>query len=211
MIYELTEELAFPGPGEMDEGDVIAVGGDLGVERLLLAYRSGIFPWILDGETIEWWCPDPRFVLFPDKLRVTKSLGRIIKSGRFTVTFDRDFPAVIRGCQQVPRPWNSAPWITDEVVQAYCAFHEAGHAHSVEVWQGDELAGGLYGVSIGGCFFGESMFSNVSNASKTGFVALVKKLQESGCSMIDCQVPTDHLAGFGAECISRSEFLRLVA
>lgn len=211
MIYRLSDRLAFPDPRHSDEEFVIAVGGDLSVDRLRLAYRHGIFPWILQGRMIEWWCPDPRFVLFPEKLKVSKSLAKVIKSNRFTVTFDQDFPAVIEQCRLAPRHNQPGTWIKKKVVTAFCALHEAGHAHSVEVWQGQELVGGLYGVSVGRCFCGESMFAKVSNASKVGFVALVRRLQESGCSLIDCQMPSEHLASFGAESIPRLDFLDLLA
>jgi leucyl/phenylalanyl-tRNA--protein transferase len=210
MIFRLTKRLAFPDPLVSDEPYVIAVGGDLSVERLLLAYRSGLFPWILRGDMIEWWCPDPRFVLFPEKLKVSKSLARIVKSGRFTVTFDRDFPAVIDHCRTIPRPNQPGSWIRKKVMTAFCALHEAGHAHSVEVWLDRELVGGLYGVAVGQCFCGESMFAKVSNASKVGFVTLVRRLQETGCSLIDCQMPSEHLASFGAEAIPRKTFLGLL-
>lgn len=210
MIYRLTNRLAFPDPRFSDEPGVIAVGGDLAVERLLLAYRHGLFPWILRGNLIEWWCPDPRFVLFPDKLKISKSLAKIIKSNRFTVTFDRDFAAVIENCRTIPRPKHPGTWIRKKVVTAFCDLHEAGHAHSVEVWQDRELVGGLYGVSVGTCFCGESMFAKVSNASKVGFTALVRRLQQAGCSLIDCQMPTEHLARFGAEAIPRESFLALL-
>ena len=210
MIHGLTDTLAFPKAFDAAETSVVAVGGDLCVERLLLAYESGIFPWVLDGKTIEWHCPDPRFVLFPDKLKISDSLARIIKSGRFSVTFDQDFPAVIEGCRTARRPWGSIPWLTDEMMRAYREFHKAGYVHSVEVWQDDKLVGGLYGVAVGGCFCGESMFHRAPNASKVGFVAQVQRLKNAGCVMIDCQVPTRHLASFGAECIPREEFLRLL-
>jgi leucyl/phenylalanyl-tRNA--protein transferase len=210
VIYRLTDRLAFPDPRCTDEEAVLAVGGDLSVDRLRLAYNHGIFPWILGGKLIEWWCPDPRFVLFPEKLKVSKSLAKVIKSNRFEVTFDRDFAAVIEGCRAVPRPGQPGTWIRKEVVKAFCDFHKAGQAHSVEVWQEGVLAGGLYGVSVGRCFCGESMFARVSNASKVGFVALVNRLREKGCPLIDCQMPTDHLANFGAEPIPRSQFLDLL-
>jgi leucyl/phenylalanyl-tRNA--protein transferase len=143
MIQWLTSKLEFPDVHREDVGDVVAVGGDLSAERVMLAYRSGIFPWILDGKTIEWWCPDPRFVLFPEQFRVTKSLARIIKSGKFSVTFDCDFRAVIENCRSIQRPGQPGSWITDTVVKVFCELHEAGHAHSVEVWLNKELVGGL--------------------------------------------------------------------
>ncbi len=210
MIHRLTDRLAFPDPLTSNEPHIIAVGGDLGVERLVLAYRSGLFPWILHGDQIEWWCPDPRFVLFPENLYVTNSLARLIKSNRFSVTFNRDFPAVIENCRTVPRPNQPGTWIKKKVAQAFCDLHAAGHARSVEVWQDGELVGGLYGVMAGRCFCGESMFAKVSNASKVGFVTWVRHLQQEGCTLIDCQMPTDHLASFGAEPIPRKTFLKLL-
>ncbi len=210
-VFLLTDELVFP-PVELavPEG-LLAVGGDLSVERLLLAYRSGIFPWYSDGEPILWWSPDPRFVLYPGKLKVSNSLRRVIKSGRFTVTLNKDFRAVTKNCRTVKRTADTGTWITAEMIEAYCRLHDAGHALSVEVWQKDALVGGLYGVSVGRCFCGESMFTRVSNASKVGFVWLVEHLLSQECDLIDCQVHTAHLESFGAEFIPRTDFLAQLA
>jgi len=206
-IFLLTDELIFP-PVELAMPDgLLAVGGDLGVERLLLAYRSGIFPWYSDGQPILWWSPDPRFVLYPEKLKISNSLRRVIKSGRFTVSLNKDFRAVVEGCRNVERADDAGTWITTEMIEAYCRLHDAGHALSVEVWCEGELAGGLYGVSVGRCFCGESMFTRVSNAGKVGFVWLVGHLVEQGCDLIDCQIHTPHLESFGAEAIPRADFL----
>jgi leucyl/phenylalanyl-tRNA---protein transferase len=207
-ICLLSDDLLFPPAGNADPTGILAVGGDLGVERLLLAYRSGIFPWYSEGEPIIWWSPDPRFVLFPAEIKVPTSLKRIIKAGKFRVTFDRDFRAVIINCSCVERKGAEGTWITSEMIEAYCALHEAGYAHSVEVWSGTELAGGLYGVAVGKCFCGESMFTKISNASKVGLVALTERLQDQGFVMIDCQVCTEHLKSMGAREISRRVFLR---
>jgi leucyl/phenylalanyl-tRNA--protein transferase len=209
-VFRLSSKLIFPPVHLAEKNGILAVGGDLNVKRLLLAYSSGIFPWYSDEEPIVWWSPNPRFVLFPEKLKVAKSLQRIIKSGKFRVTFDRDFKTVIENCRTVKRPYQSGTWITDDMVKAYIALHEAGYAHSVEVWLKEELAGGLYGVSLGKCFFGESMFTHISNASKVGFVILTQHLKAQNFTLIDCQVYTDHLFRFGAEEIPRNEFLYLL-
>jgi leucyl/phenylalanyl-tRNA--protein transferase len=187
---------------------LLAIGGDLSVPRLLAAYRSGIFPWYEEGSPILWWSPDPRFVLFPADFHVSDSLRRVVRAGRFRVSFDTEFRRVMEACGQTPRRHEAGTWITAEMVRAYVALHEAGHAHSVEVWQGEELAGGLYGVSVGACFCGESMFTRISNASKVGLVHLVERLNRQGCAMIDCQMETEHLRRFGAVAISRDEYLR---
>jgi leucyl/phenylalanyl-tRNA---protein transferase len=204
----LDKNLHFPPVQKATGEGILAIGGDLCVERLQLAYRSGIFPWYSEDDPIIWWSPDPRFVLFPDELKVSESLARIIKSGRFTVTFDRDFRSVIGNCRKARRKGQPGTWITPEMLEAYCALHKAGLAHSVEVWKGDELAGGLYGVVAGKCFCGESMFTKVSNASKVALVRLVERLKRQGFIMIDCQVHTDHLASMGAREIPRQEFIK---
>lgn len=210
MIFQLEKDLLFPPPHLAEPQGLLAVGGDLTVDRLMLAYHSGIFPWYTDGQPILWFSPDPRLVLFPGELKVTDSLRRVIKSGRFTVTRDSAFGLVVRNCRQIDRPGQDGTWITDEMEEAYVALHEAGHAHSVEVWHEGELAGGLYGVIVGTCFCGESMFTRVSNAGKVGFVWLVEKLAADGFKMIDCQVPTELLERFGAIEIPRRRFLRLL-
>ena len=175
--------------------------------RLLLAYSRGIFPWYSEGEPILWWSPDPRLVLYPDELQISRSLSRVIKKGAYTVTLDRSFDRVINECARVRLENQEGTWIVDEMVQAYCNLHESGFAHSVEAWTGDRLAGGLYGVSLGKCFFGESMFTRISNASKVAFAALVKHLKSLDFAMIDCQITTGHLTRFGAREISRARYL----
>ena len=210
-IFLLTDELVFP-PAELAMPDgLLAVGGDLSVERLLLAYRTGVFPWYSDGQPILWWSPNPRFVLYPGKLKVSNSLRRIIRAGRFSVTLNGDFHAVIENCRSARRADDTGTWITAGMLEAYCRLHEAGHALSVEVWQDGEHAGGLYGVSVGRCFCGESMFARVSNASKVGFVWLMERLQAEGCDLVDCQIHSPHLESFGAEAIPRGEFLTKLA
>lgn len=203
-IYRLSEAIEFPPPGLAESDGMLAVGGDLSVERLLLAYEKGIFPWYSQGLPICWWSPDPRFVLYPEKLKVSKSMMQIMKNGHFSITFDKDFHSVIQGCKTVPRPGQDDTWITEEMLEAYCLLHEKGYAHSVEAWKGDTLAGGLYGVSLGKCFFGESMFSDEKNASKAALISLVNTEK---FELIDCQVYTAHLETMGAEEIPRKQFL----
>ena len=183
------------------------MGGDLTHRRLLLAYSQGIFPWYSEGEPILWWSPDPRLVLYPQELKITKSLSKIIKKGTFSVTADRAFEQVITDCARVRLENREGTWIVDDMVNAYCRLHESGYAHSIEAWEGDKLAGGLYGVSLGKSFFGESMFTRVSNASKVAFVCLAKHLRDLNFSMIDCQITTGHLTRFGAREISRARYL----
>lgn len=183
------------------------MGGDLSVERLLLAYRSGIFPWYSKGEPILWWSPDPRLVLYPSELKISKSLQKVIRRRTFQITVNKAFDAVIQGCAEIKRSYGEGTWITDEMKSAYCKLHRYGYAHSVEAWQDNELAGGLYGVALGHAFFGESMFSRLSNASKVAFVTFVEMLKELEFDLIDCQVRTDHLIRFGAREIPRKKFL----
>lgn len=206
-VFTLSKRLSFPPPHLAIKEGLLAVGGDLSVERLLLAYRSGIFPWYSQGEPILWWSPDPRLVLYPNELRISKSLGKVIKRNIFQITFDQAFDAVIEACAGVKRSYGEGTWITDEMKAAYCELHRQGHAHSVEAWQDGQLVGGLYGVSIGRAFFGESMFSRVSNASKVAFAAFVENLQHLNFKLIDCQVKTDHLIRFGAREVPRKLFL----
>ena len=207
-IYQLPEEIIFPPVDHAEPGGILAIGGDLSPERVLTAYGHGIFPWFSEGEPIVWWSPDPRMVLFPEELKISKSMRQVLRSGRFTVTFDRDFPAVIRACAETKRQGQGSTWITQEMQDTYIELHEYGYAHSVEVWEKGELVGGLYGENLGNLFFGESMFTRTSNASKTGFITLVKVLEKLGCPLIDCQVYTEHLASMGAELIYRGEFIR---
>lgn len=188
-----------------DPDGLLALGGALTTEWLLHAYRRGIFPWYGPGQPILWWAPDPRLVLYPEQLHVSRSLARVIRKGRYTVTLDAAFRDVITACA-APRPGQSGTWITPEMREAYVRFHHEGHAHSAECWYGGELVGGLYGVAIGGIFFGESMFARATDASKVAFVALVRQLARWGFGLIDCQVHTDHLASLGAAAIPRRAF-----
>ncbi|WP_028693689.1 leucyl/phenylalanyl-tRNA--protein transferase [Pseudomonas cremoricolorata] len=184
---------------------LLAAGGDLSAERLVQAYRHGCFPWYQDGQPILWWAPDPRTVLFTDELRVSRSLAKLMRQGRYQVTFDNDFAAVIAACA-APRSYADGTWITAGMQAAYCQLHAQGVAHSVEVWADGELVGGLYGLAMGRLFFGESMFSRADNASKVGFATLVEHLRAAGFIFIDCQMPSQHLHSFGARAISRSQF-----
>lgn len=184
---------------------LLAAGGDLRAERLIAAYRHGCFPWYQDGQPLLWWSPDPRTVLFPGELHVSRSLRKVLRQGRYQISFDQDFAAVIQACA-APRDYADGTWITTPMQQAYIALHEQGLAHSVEVWQDGTLVGGLYGLAMGRLFFGESMFSRADNASKAGFVTLVEHLEQWGFELIDCQMPTQHLHSLGARAISRAAF-----
>ncbi|MEM6345473.1 MAG: leucyl/phenylalanyl-tRNA--protein transferase [Bacteroidota bacterium] len=210
-VYALTEDIFFPPPQLANPEGILAVGGDLRPERLLLAYHMGIFPWYSEYEPIVWWSPDPRCVLETAQLKVSKSMRQILRRNQFQVSFDQAFGTVIQECRKIKRKGQHGTWITDEMEEAYCSLHDMGFAHSVEVWENEQLVGGLYGVSVGRCFFGESMFSRVSNASKTGFITLVKHLQKAGFNWIDCQIYNDHLGSLGASEISREAFLRRLA
>jgi leucyl/phenylalanyl-tRNA---protein transferase len=205
-LFSLSSDLVFP-PVQLAEPDgLLAVGGDLSLQRLLLAYRSGIFPWY-EGQYILWWCPDPRFVLFPDELKVSKSMQQLTRKGAFTFTVNKAFREVIAQCKTVARRGQESTWITDGVKTAYTRLHEAGHAFSAEAWLDGELVGGLYGIRMGKVFFGESMFSKVSNASKYAFISYVRQLQSEGIELIDCQVYTEHLESLGARMIPREDFI----
>ncbi|MES3019131.1 MAG: leucyl/phenylalanyl-tRNA--protein transferase [Bacteroidota bacterium] len=205
MFYQLSDtEIWFPNPELADEDGLLAVGGDLSPERLILAYRHGIFPWYSDESPILWYSPHDRFVLFPDRLKVSSSMDKVIKSGKFNATFDSAFDVVIEACSSIPRNGEAGTWITPEMKKAYIHLHRLGVAHSVEVWENDVLVGGLYGVIVNDVFCGESMFSKVSNASKA---ALIWLCRNKDFSMIDCQVYTNHLESLGAELISRQEYL----
>ena len=206
MLTILSEGLEFPESRWASKDGIIAIGGDLSTERLLLAYSKGIFPWYNEGSEIIWWTPDPRFVLFPKDLKVSKSMRQIIRSGKFKITYDTQFSQVIAQCKNTPRKEQDGTWITDEMEEAYIKLHELGHAHSVEVWQNEQLVGGLYGVCLGCVFFGESMFAKVSNASKMGFISLVQNLEKKGFELIDSQDHTAHLESLGATHISRRKF-----
>lgn len=208
-LFALEKDLFFP-PVHLAEPDgLLAIGGDLSQERLLLAYRNGIFPWY-EGQHILWWCPHPRFVLFPGELKVSKSMQQLLKRQAFTFTVNKAFTAVIDNCQMIGRRGQSGTWITPAVKDAYTKLHYAGYAHSAEVWQGDELAGGLYGIRMGKVFFGESMFSKMSNASKYAFISYVQLLKAEGVQLIDCQVHTAHLETLGAHMIDRDDFIQLL-
>lgn len=189
-----------------DPNGLLAAGGDLSPARLLEAYYRGIFPWFGDDDPVLWWSPDPRMVLYGEELRVSRSLRRVLRSGRFRVTVDTAFPAVMAGCGE-PRPGQDGTWITPAMTAAYCRLATLGFAHSVETWLGDSLVGGLYGVALGRMFFGESMFARVTDASKVAFVHLVRQLERWDMPLIDCQMSTAHLASLGAREISRAEFI----
>lgn len=207
MIFKLSDELIFPPPMLARHDGLLAVGGDLSVERLLLAYSMGIFPWYSAGDPLLWWSPDPRMVLFPAEFHCSRRLARTLRQQVFTVTFDQAFALVVAGCA-APRPGQDGTWIVPEMQEAYCRLHAEGWAHSVECWQGDELVGGLYGVSLGGCFFGESMFSRVTDSSKVAMAVLVRRLSVWDFDLIDCQMKSDHLVRLGGGEISGSEFSR---
>lgn len=193
----------------MEPDGLLAVGGDLSPQRLLAAYHQGIFPWFNPGEPILWWCPDPRTVIFPDELHISRSLRKCLRRNIYQVTVDRQFEAVIRACA-APRAYASGTWISSAMIRAYTQLHQLGYAHSIEVWQGDELVGGLYGMALGRVFFGESMFSRADNASKVGFAHLVEQLKRWDFELIDCQVANDHLFSLGAVEIPRTDFQRLL-
>lgn len=206
-IFALSEDLVFPPPQLASQEGLLAIGGDLSPERLLLAYRIGIFPWYSDDEPILWWSPDPRLVLYPSEFHLSQSLVKTIRRGEFAVSMDQAFERVIRACGRMRSDSGEGTWIVPEMIEAYCRLHDAGFAHSVETWQGGRLAGGLYGVSLGRCFFGESMFARVSNASKVALAALVAYLKAEGFGLIDCQVTTGHLQRMGAREIPRRLYL----
>lgn len=206
-VFRLSDEPIFPDPSLAEEEGILAVGGDLSAERLLRAYAAGIFPWFNEGSPILWWSPDPRLVLYPEELHVSASLARTLRRGRYRVTADQAFGRVIRGCSRTERPGQDGTWITDEMIAAYEELHRLGFAHSFEAWSGDELAGGLYGVGLGGAFFGESMFALSPDASKVAFVRAVEFMKRRGVELVDCQVRTDHLMRLGAREIPRAAFL----
>lgn len=205
-LFALDRELVFPPVHFADADGLLAIGGDLSVPRLLLAYRQGIFPWY-EGEPILWWCPDPRFVLFPNELRISKSVKSLLKRDHFRFTINEAFGQVIRHCKTIKRNGQESTWITDEVEMSFTTLHQLGYAHSAEVWNGDQLVGGLYGIRMGSVFFGESMFSHESQASRYAFIRYVEHLKSEGVQLIDCQVYTEYLESLGARMISREEFL----
>lgn len=210
-INPLDPDYSFPDVQQAlrDPDGLLAAGGDLSPVRLLKAYRLGIFPWFSDGQPILWWSPDPRMVLFPDELKISRSLAKTLRQQRFKITLDTNLDAVIRQCAE-PRQDAQGTWITQDMMTAYNRLHQLGYAHSVEAWQDDQLVGGLYGVALGQIFFGESMFSRVSNASKVAFVYLVRQLKEKSFQLIDCQVETAHLGSLGARNIPRQQFIQIL-
>lgn len=207
-MHFLTEKIVFPDVSEATSEGLLAVGGDLSSERLIHAYSNGIFPWFEAEDSLLWWSPDPRFVLFPNDLKISKSMKQILRKNTFKVTVNKDFKAVIVECALAKREGQDGTWITDEMVKAYIKLHKLGYAKSIEVWQNNVLVGGLYGVDLGNkVFCGESMFAKVSNASKVGFITFV---QNSNYNLIDCQIHTKHLESLGAKHISRTEFLKFL-
>lgn len=206
-----TRDFRFPSVELASRDGLLAVGGDLSVERLLEAYRHGIFPWYNEGQPILWWSPDPRAVLFPDRIKVARSLRKTARSGKFEVTFDQRFVDVMRACAgpRAKQPTDGT-WIIPAMLDAYGELHQRGFAHSVETWENGRLVGGLYGVALGGAFFGESMFSHAADASKVALVSIARQLERWGYTLIDCQLPSAHLARLGAESIPRSDYLRLL-
>ena len=207
----LNEELLFPPIELADTDGLLAIGGDLSTERLLLAYRSGIFPWFNENDPICWWSPNPRFVLFPAELKISKSMLTILNKDIFRFTINQDFSGVIKNCRNIPRKGQEGTWISPTMYKAYMQLHRAGHAHSAEAWKGEELVGGLYGIRMGSVFFGESMFSLEKNASKFAFINYVRQLQKEKVQLIDCQVHTRHLESLGARMITRNAFATLLA
>jgi len=205
----LSNKLEFPPVDQATEEGLLAIGGDLSTDRLILAYKKGIFPWFENGQPVLWWSPDPRFVLFPEKLKISKSLKQTIRNKVFNITINKAFDQVIKACSEIERPGQTGTWITENMISAYIDLHEMGYAISVEVWLEENLVGGLYGIDIGNNIFcGESMFSKVNNASKVGFV---KFIQSSNYQLYDCQVFTEHLARFGAENMPRQEFINIIS
>ena len=206
-MYRLTDALLFPSPEQASDEGIVAVGGDLKPERVMLAYRKGIFPWFESDDFLLWWSPDPRMVLFPDQVKISKSMRAVLRKKQFEVTFNNAFDDVVEACAKVKRFGQNGTWITPGLMEVYSTLHTQGHAHSVEVWEEGVLVGGLYGIDLGTVFCGESMFSKANNASKVALISLAKELKKNKYKLIDCQVPTQHLASMGAESITRSEFL----
>ena len=207
-VYRLTDAIVFPPPDHAEPDGLLAVGGDLSAERLLLAYRLGIFPWYSDGQPILWWSPDPRVILEPGEFHISRRLCQTLKQGGFKVTFDRAFAEVIRACAATPRKGQHGTWITTEMMEAYIRLHQMGFAHSAESWLDGEVVGGIYGISLGRCFFGESMFFTQTNASKVALATLIQQLITWDFHMIDAQVTTEHLIRLGAKEIPRHIFLK---
>ncbi|MDA8685680.1 leucyl/phenylalanyl-tRNA--protein transferase [Robiginitalea sp.] len=206
----LDASLSFPDPNKAGPQGLLAAGGDLSPERLLLAYQSGIFPWFNEDSLILWWSPDPRMVLFPEELRISKSMKKIIEKKTYTITRNQCFNDVISSCAETPRRGETGTWITPNMQNAYADLHQMGYAVSYETWHNNDLVGGLYGIELGGVFCGESMFSKMPNASKQAFIYMVQEQHSQGCRLIDCQVHTAHLESLGARPIARGEFLKLL-
>ena len=209
-VYLLSDKLIFPHPNMADPNGLLAVGGDLGADRLLLAYENGIFPWYSEGDPILWFSPDPRLVIYPGKMYVSKKLGKIIRAGVFDIRFDTVFEEVIRSCAEVRRSGQNGTWITEDMIDSYIELHELGYAHSVEAFLDGRLAGGLYGVSLGGAFFGESMFHDESNASKVTLFHLARRLAMWDFDFIDAQVPNNHMKSLGGVEVERGKFLLML-
>lgn len=209
-VFQLSTEIIFPNPELARKDGLLAFGGDLSEERLITAYSLGIFPWYSEGSPILWWSPDPRLILAPEELKVSRSLRKVINKGIFRVAMNTAFEQVIRNCAEVPREGQGGTWITEDMIDAYIRLYKSGYAHSVESWHEGELMGGLYGIILGKAFFGESMFSKGSNASKVAFAWLVERLKEQGFKLIDCQVTTGHLISLGAREVQRKKFLKLL-
>lgn len=207
-VFRLTEEILFPRPSLAEENGLLAIGGDLSPARLISAYRLGIFPWYSQGDPVLWWFTSPRLVLFPDKFLISRRLGRYMRKPLYRVTMDQAFEKVIESCAAVRTMKGEETWITEEMKKAYVLLHELGYAHSVECWQGSTLAGGLYGVALDRVFFGESMFTVLTNGSKIALATLAIHLRRKGCKLIDCQMTTDHLLQFGASEVSGTDFSR---
>ena len=204
-IYQLTDEIMFPNPELAEEDGLLAIGGDLRWERLLLAYCNGIFPWYNEYDPILWWCPKPRFIIKPNEVRISRSMKRVFNKNEFKVTFNNDFEGVISKCKEL-RENKEGTWITDDMKQAYIDLFNKGFASSVEVYKEDKLVGGLYGVNIGRCFFGESMFSMETNASKVALISICKRLEEENYLFLDCQMHTNHLESMGGKFVSWEDF-----
>ena len=210
MVFLEVSEISFPDPELMDsESGVVAIGGDLQPERIHFAYQIGIFPWFNEGEEILWWCPDPRFVLYPKNLKVSKSMRKILRDGVFTFSENKCFRQVLNECRNTYRKGQDGTWLSEELIQSLVKLHEDGIAKSIEVWQNEELVGGLYGIQIGKVFCGESMFAKVSNASKAGFIHFIQS-QKENLDLIDCQIHSEHLESLGAAMISKKDYLKIL-
>ena len=209
-MFLLNQAIAFPPIETADEDGLLAIGGDLSTPRLLLAYQQGIFPWFNEGEPVCWWCPDPRFVLFPAELKISKSMKTILNGNTFQFKCNTHFTTVMQHCKTISRKGQDGTWISPTMQKAYAHLHELGYAHSAEAWLNGELVGGLYGIRMGNVFFGESMFSRVANASKFAFINYIHLLQKENCRLVDCQVHSAHLESLGARMIPRKEFSTLL-